>query len=67
MGVLFQVLGYVGLALVILVLPNIRDLRHGAQEYILPGICLVLIGIGRLSWRLDRVEAMLKDQGQKPT
>jgi hypothetical protein len=66
MGVIYLIFGSVGFLLATVFFPNFRGLREGMPEYLLLGVSILLVGVGLLALRLDRLEKLLKGQGQKP-
>jgi len=67
MGFLFKILGVMGLILVIAVLPNLRNAGLWKTELPLIALSVLILGVGLLLERVDRLLAAVKPGDSKPT
>jgi hypothetical protein len=66
MGVLFKILGGIGLILVLAVFPNVRTEGSSKADVLLMGLSFLTLGVGMLLDRVDRLLAALKPGESKP-
>jgi dipeptide/tripeptide permease len=66
MGVLFKILGGIGLILVLAVFPNVRTEGSSKADVLLMGLSFLILGVGMLLDRVDRLLAALKPGESKP-
>ena len=57
MGFLFKILGGIGLILVLVVLPNLRNAGSSKADLLLIGLSILILGVGVLLDRVDRLLA----------
>ena len=66
MGSLFKILGIVGLVFFIAIVPNLHDTENIRKEFLPMALSILMLGIGLLLERVDRLLASAKTGDSKP-
>jgi hypothetical protein len=67
MGLLFKILGGIGLICFIVVVPNLHDREGFRKEFLPMAVSILILGIGLVLERLDRLLVAVKTGDSKPT
>jgi hypothetical protein len=66
MGILFKILGGIGLILVLAVFPNLGNVGSSKSDLQLIGLSVLIVGVGILLDRVDRLLTAVKPGDSKP-
>ena len=67
MGLLFKILGGLGLILYIAVIPNLHDTEPLRRDLPPLGLSILILGVGLVLDRVDRLLSVAKTGDSKPT